>query len=777
MSAAASSSAWTSSLRRFCYNVPLPQLVQGSYLTIRSGTKRQPTPVVGVGVTETAVSSSLSSSSLPPPYPSLFPNVPIHVIIEPSWRDNGHIEFRQYFRTVPSKENNVDTDSHLESNISIQPPMSQVPPRPIYHHNNKIQMIVQPNNNTQLQPSKDRNAMVPHITIDLIPQGPPSTQQSSVEAATTLSSNNTGKYDYYPNNLALLPKSNLSPDMEEENSVWMEEIVEEEEDVEEDDSIDGTPTHGKNTDTISTTTSDGTSVRRRSATHFETDAHHRMQPDSYVVLTIQVPEKLNLTCELISPTDHQLQSHNITDDRNDNTNHHPPAHQNASQSSITIRNKIEGDVTLQNTNGNIHVSKLRGHEIHLHATNGIIYASNLLEAQRLTLQCTTATTTSIGGSDDRSSISRIRAKQIHASHLDITVDHRQRNHPSGTKNDLCIMDTDDDEGSLVDVSSMFVSGPNGGAIISVHGPENDNNHGTEHLAHQQRRRAVRIKSHHGPIQVMTNHISKPTEQNPMTEQYYPIVELGGVNGSCEVSIDNTTTQPDDPDDEWSSCMVHIDSLAPESVSLVTANTGHIDVTLDRKTEADVRLASISNMECIPAVGVLLAEEDDNHHIVSILNNLENSNNSSTKDERIEPNRSERISIQTSAFTNRPENALSTNDVSYVDGWVENKSSEPDSRFERKNRGHEGVGKIRQDGAHTQALHSFTDGGSKDINDTESSNKDALRPLLAVVGTEDIRVETVSWLGAIARRYGLEESGRELGRTASRKGRTLSEPNQ
>jgi hypothetical protein len=392
-------------------------------------------------------------------------------------------------------------------------------------------------------------------------------------------------------------------------------------------------------------------------------------------------------------------------------------------------------------------------------------------------------------------ISRIRAKQIHASQVDITVDHRrqqqQQQQSCSMNNSICIMDTDDDEGSLVDISSLFVSGPNGGATIAVYGPHNNKceNNPTDDgrvtlqpPQHQQRRRAVRIKSHHGPIQVSTNHISKPMDQNPMTEQYYPIVELGGVNGSCEVSIDNTIRpRPvvvDDPtesrNDEWSSCLVHIDSLAPDSVSLVTADIGHIDITVDRKSEADLRLASVSNPECIHAVGALLAEEDDNNHILNILNYLQNSN-SSNEIFSDQTNNKERILIDTSAFTRRLEQSISNNTVSYVDGWVENKSSEPDSRFERKNRGPEGIGKIRLDGAHTQALNAFSSSGAS--KDGIKPDKEVLRPLFTAVGTEEIRVETVSWLGAIARRYGLEESGRELGRTASRKGRSLSDLKQ
>jgi hypothetical protein len=97
----------------------------------------------------------------------------------------------------------------------------------------------------------------------------------------------------------------------------------------------------------------------------------------------------------------------------------------------------------------------------------------------------------------------------------------------------------------------------------------------------------------------------------------------------------------------------------------------------------------------------------------------------------------------------------------VAGWVENCSNEPDSRFDRG-----GGGKIRLESAARQALSRF---GSE----TQPANSDY--PLLGVVvgGRGRIVLETLSWIGAIARRYGLPDHlPGSLGRTADRRGRGL-----
>lgn len=415
-------------------------------------------------------------------------------------------------------------------------------------------------------------------------------------------------------------------------------------------------------------------------------------------LTVKIPEKTNLICEL------------------------------PNGGSITIAGKVEGDVKLYTADGDIIVKKLRGHEIDLETdgSGSIIYAADVLEAQKLTLRTS----------------GRIRAKQIHGNQIDIRINSSaKRQEESVTK-----LWESDDEGSLVDISSLYVSG-NGGANVSVVGPR------------RPQRRAIRIKSHHGPIRTETSNLSVPIEDNPMNGQIYPLVELGGVNGNCEVSIEDTLHEKKE-NKNWNTCMVHVDSLSPDSVSLITVDSGGVAVTLDRKAEADLRLLSCSSAECLIETGAMLAEEEDPNLLLQIVQNL-------PKGPALTTAGQQRISVETSAFTARPV-GFATAHVEYVDGWTENKSAEPDSRFERKSNGATGsVGKIRMDGAAEQALHGFS--SSK----AETGQPIYQRPLIAVAGTGIVKVETVSWLGAIARRYGLDEDHREAGRTASRRGRSLA----
>ena len=396
-------------------------------------------------------------------------------------------------------------------------------------------------------------------------------------------------------------------------------------------------------------------------------------------VTVQVPEQVNLECNL------------------------------EGGGSIVIPNKIEGDVTLLTTSGDVRVSKLRGHKLQLEADS--VHVSSLLEAESLQVK------------------GRLRAKQIHGRNVVIECTGSESAPP-------LVKGDEDDEGSLIDVGSLYIAG--GGATLTTSG--------------HARRRAIRVKSNHGAVQVNAAGCAVPTEICPYTEERYPLVELGGVNGSCEVSVAKTEEASD-----WTSCKVHLDSLSPDSISLVSVDVGNVEVTVDRKVESDLRLASLATKESLLETGALLAEEEDDSLVSSVLAKL-----SSSMDVASSPSR---ISIETEAFTGGL-HGVSNNAVEYMDGWIDNKSHEPDSRFDRKVRGETGsVGKIRIDGAAAQALHGF--------NDDRGEEADTIRPLFAVASTGSIRVETVSWLGAIARRYGLQEEGRDLGRTASRRGRPLS----
>lgn len=412
-------------------------------------------------------------------------------------------------------------------------------------------------------------------------------------------------------------------------------------------------------------------------------------------LSVMVPEKINLDIKLEEGGD------------------------------IVVPQKIEGDVTLFTSNGQIKVKKLRGHEVELESLGekALVYASDTLEAQKLSI------TTS----------GRVRAKQLHGSSINVMVSHAESSSSSSFEYDPL---EEDDDASLIDVSSLYVSGQ-GGATLSVDSAN-------------PFKKAIRVKTNHGPVRVATDGCAQCTQTDQNTNDVYPLIELGGVNGNFELTMDDTKTN-DTVD--WKSCLVHIDSLSPDTVSLLSADSGDISLTIDRKVESDVRLLSTSSRECLTEAGHMLAEEEDFEMAMNVVRNIHPSHESSPAA------RAPEITIATKAFTERPGGSYRVSHMHYVDGWVDNNSAEPPSRFDRKVRGETAKGKINIDSAADQALHGFGDEKGRE-------GEEFPRPLLAVLGTGRIRVETVSWLGAIARRYGLDESGRDLGRQATRRGRPI-----
>jgi hypothetical protein len=434
-------------------------------------------------------------------------------------------------------------------------------------------------------------------------------------------------------------------------------------------------------------------------------------PENSVTLT--VPEKVNIVCEL------------------------------EEKGSIQVASKVEGDVKLLTTNGDIRVKKLRGHSVDLETKhqNTIIYASDLLEAYTLKL-------TTQGG--------RLRAKRIHGDSVDIRVFSPKLNDSDHKENATDPLD-DDDEGSLVDLSSMYVSGA-GGAQVTLE----------EGLAPEKR--AVRIKSHHGPVLVDVSGVHKPRQINDNSGEsvHFPLVELGSVNGSCEVSIRDI---PERQVGSWAACQVHYDSISPDSISLLSTEAGDISLTMDRKLEADLRLFSTANKESLEEISTILAEEDESEVVKDAVSKVEDTYDGSkvaiSQDES-QP----RISVETQSFTETEHYVSPSLFTQYIEGWVENRSKEPDSRFEMKTRGEAGVqsmGKIRLEGAADQALKHFSTPQKGDVKDVALP---ANRPLIVASTAGNISLETLSWLGAIARRYGLDEKGRDLGRQATRRGRTV-----
>jgi DUF4097 and DUF4098 domain-containing protein YvlB len=388
------------------------------------------------------------------------------------------------------------------------------------------------------------------------------------------------------------------------------------------------------------------------------------EQEPFLTLLAQIPEKCNLSCEL------------------ENGGH------------VHIEKKLEGNVHVTTTAGNVRVHKLRGHDIFLSA-QGTIVASNLLEAQRLEINTQ----------------SRLYAKRIHGSQVHIQVE-SEANVASPSEED------EDDEGSLVDVSSLYVS-RNGSADLKV----------TSTLPPEKR--AVRVKSHHGHVTVQTSTPSSNSKE-------YPCVELGGVNGSFDVDMRNQHASS-------LAGRVHVDSLSTNSISVLSANAGNVSITLDRKVEADLRLLSSSEINTFDARSSLL-DDDDPRNLSSALQEL---NAKSVRSDE------SRIQIATDSFTARVDDNNEYQNIHYVDGYVENKSNEPDSRFDVKT-----GGKIRLEGASEQALDGF------------SASEGVVRPLVAICTNGSIELESLSWFGAIARRHGLDEERDDLGRTASRSVRPL-----
>ena len=460
------------------------------------------------------------------------------------------------------------------------------------------------------------------------------------------------------------------------------------------------------------------------------------------LLTLDVPDKINIDCDL------------------------------SEGGSIFVESKIEGDVQLKTVQGSISVQKLRGHNIDLEiALSGeerkkgvderdvkpsFIFVSDVLESQSLRLVV------------PRPSVDRIRAKRIHAKTMEILIggnksDETTASIPRVDKNEYLF--DDDDAGAICDISSLYIIGD---ASIDVRQPNSNTNEP------KQQRQAVRIKSHHGHIHIQAS-APQPTETNHLTGEFLPLIDLGGVNGSCEVWVSPSNSSKNAYVD-GTSCHVHFDSIAPDSVSLLHAEEGDIHVTVDRKVESDVRLLSPLSTANVDAETLLLEDNEDGSmadEVAHMLQEIEKSAASFTENNSVcsgssDNNKRNKIRIETQAFTSRERvKSDQLQHCEFVDGWIENTTSEPDSRFDRKIRGNIGGGKINIDGAQNQALHGFV----VEKNGTgEATEKTFLRPLLAVSSPDRIVLETLSWMGNIARRYGLDNHREDddLGRQATRR---------
>ena len=474
-----------------------------------------------------------------------------------------------------------------------------------------------------------------------------------------------------------------------------------------------------------------------------------------LTLVAAVPEKINLRCHLGGP------------------------------GNIIVEGKVEGQdgFDLQAASGNIKVKKLRGDSVRLFAgrggdaaagcssdgagdgrVTGIVYATDLVEAQSVSIEAAT----------------RVRAKMVNGTDVSLSI--VAADSPAPSADDVSPPPAYnkplevDDTGALIDIGSLYTTKNGDGAKVEVLEGSFGGAIGTPAIP-----RAVRIKSSHGHVSVATSAVGASddgTIRSTVDEFGQAIVELGGVNGSCDVIINTAETKdhpslpPSESDKGDGRCIaarVHVDSLTPDSVSFVSAGHGDVDLTVDRKVEADLRLVSTSNVAKVDVDALLVDDEDGVRKECARLDSLsldgqEDPTSVITKD--VQPS----IYVQTNSFSPTHRETLPRG-TEYVEGSIHNRSFEPDSRFDVKTKPssatagaaahvNKGIGKVNITGAAAQALSGFSGKKGGEHN-----------PLVAVASSGSIKVETVSWFGAIARRYGMDDRGRkDVGRTASREGR-------
>jgi hypothetical protein len=252
-----------------------------------------------------------------------------------------------------------------------------------------------------------------------------------------------------------------------------------------------------------------------------------------------------------------------------------------------------------------------------------------------------------------------------------------------------------------------------------------------------------------------------------------LLELGGVNGSFDVSIQEVEQNRDEIDVDGTcplAAKVHVDSLSPGQANILTSDVGDVELSFDRKIETDLRLLSSPFVSDIHP-NLLLEEDEDcilqslemhEQKIGMLLDHVYPHEQKSTQLKQEQP---VRIQVETEAFSRS--DTMTFDGFEYIQGVIENKSREPNSRFDVKTKGLvPSVGKINTQGAAGQALKGFTGGGENNqiFNDISTKKLSDL-PLVAVSARGQIKVESLSWIGAIARRYGIKNEERDVRRQA------------
>ena len=522
-----------------------------------------------------------------------------------------------------------------------------------------------------------------------------------------------------------------------------------------------------------------------------TTSRTKPTPPMPMDIVIRVPQKFNISCFV-------SRGHLVV---------------GSGKHSYDDNGKLEGDVHLHTSCGGSIVlhGKVRGHEVTLESLcevggsgdsdsnggevgRGVIHVCKSIEAGYVRIRT-------------ESPHGRVRARMLKVgSGLSVDVSSSSSSPSSPTppldpSHATTSKLDDDDEGASIDIGSVYIVS-NGDGMIDNEARLNANVVG----AGDHSNGLVRVKSSHGHLVVnaILDGERGRTSLPSLSKKRSPLIDLGGVNGSCDVLLeapcgysgvggDNSHDHPD--------LRVHFDSMSPESISTITSwrrggisKSGDLltnSITMDRKLEADVRLLAVAAAQhgCVDAHS--LTQSDDMKSIQRALMDFADSCNSDENIDNDEHDVNSRqrqsIFIESSAFIDgwnddlnvpsdlelvngsnneggdrkRTSRFLHRRGIEYAHGSMTNRSGEPDSRSDVRSspRRHEGGGKINIHGAATQALHGFQ-GQRQDNNSiraiTAPTGISTPMPLLAVATDGIIKLETLSWFGSIARRYGLDD---------------------
>ncbi|GMH52634.1 hypothetical protein TrRE_jg4550 [Triparma retinervis] len=374
-----------------------------------------------------------------------------------------------------------------------------------------------------------------------------------------------------------------------------------------------------------------------------------------------------------------------------------------SSGNIEVTSKLEGDdIHLSTSSGSIVVSKLRAHRISLSAPS-FVGVSSLVEAE-----------------DGRISGGRIRAKMLNGRNMHLTG--TSCTPPSSLDPNLLSAFDDDDGGAKIDVGSLYTSDTSPAFISTKRdrgGPFGC---------------AVRVKNSHGGLNVDVASEGEGGSSGvvDMYGRREAVVELGGISGSCNLKVEGGSS-----DDL--SARVHFDSVFKSGWSSVSAESGDVELTVDRKVHSSIRM--LSSGAPLTAIHTSLLDGSD-----------------PLPTESLSPAHLGRIDIKTNAF--KPAVKFGEEEgggVEYVEGDVFNDTAEPDSRFEvqagnmKRDVVGGGGGKVDIEGASNSALDAFGQ-QKKDNHDGEDGDLHVIT--VGTGGGGAVSLETLEWMETIKRRFGM-----------------------